>query len=381
MLKWKQTGEGWYIQILVNYLSLVFWKGHQSAKYLMVHLWVRFPDGGLLNQRVNTCVILLAAVIQSLSCIRLFATPWTIAFQASLSFTISWSLLKLMSIESMMPSNHLILCPLLLLPSIFPSIRVFPNESALCRWPKTGGQSFARCCQTPSRFCAILHFYWQWFESIEGILFSPCHMACGILAPWPELEPGPPALEAWSHNHWTIREVPRGVFLISLKYNDCYFSGSISFLLIVFVQSPRPVQLFVTPWTAAHQACLSLTTFWSLLKFMSIVLVMPPSHLILWFPFLLLPSVFLSIRVFSSGVCSRWPKYGNFSILPMSIQGWFPLGLTGLISLLSKELSRVFSSITVWKHQFFSTMPSLPSGSQNCSFDRKCQSHHRQIIL
>ena len=65
------------------------------------------------------------------------ATPWTTAHQASLSFTISWSLLKLMSIESAMPSNHLILCHPLLLPSVFPSIRVFSNESALCiRWPK-----------------------------------------------------------------------------------------------------------------------------------------------------------------------------------------------------------------------------------------------------
>ena len=66
------------------------------------------------------------------------ATPRTAACQASLSFTISWSLLKLMSIESMMPSNHLILChPLLLLSSLFPSIRVFSNESTLCiRWPK-----------------------------------------------------------------------------------------------------------------------------------------------------------------------------------------------------------------------------------------------------
>ena len=65
-------------------------------------------------------------------------TPWTTAHQASLSITNSWSLLKLMSIESVMPSNHLILCyPLLFLPSIFPSIRVFPNESVLCiRWPK-----------------------------------------------------------------------------------------------------------------------------------------------------------------------------------------------------------------------------------------------------
>ena len=68
-------------------------------------------------------------VVQSLSHVQLFATPWTAARQASLSFTISWSLLKLMSIESVMPSNHLILCcPLLIPPSIFPSIRVFSNE-------------------------------------------------------------------------------------------------------------------------------------------------------------------------------------------------------------------------------------------------------------
>ena len=69
--------------------------------------------------------------VQSLSCVQLFVTPWSAAHQASLSFTISQSLLKLLSIDSMMPSNHLILCgPLLLLPSIFPNIRVFSNESA-----------------------------------------------------------------------------------------------------------------------------------------------------------------------------------------------------------------------------------------------------------
>ena len=75
--------------------------------------------------------------VQSLSCVQLFVTPWTEASQASLSITNSRSLLKLVSIESVMPSNHLILChPLLLLPSIFPSIRVFSNESVLCiRWP------------------------------------------------------------------------------------------------------------------------------------------------------------------------------------------------------------------------------------------------------
>ena len=84
-------------------------------------------------------------VIQSLSHVHLFATQWTAACQASLSFTISQSLLKLMFIESVMPSNCLIFChPLLLLPSIFPSIRVFSNESSLCiRWPKSWSFNFS----------------------------------------------------------------------------------------------------------------------------------------------------------------------------------------------------------------------------------------------
>ena len=83
--------------------------------------------------------------VQSLSRVRLFATPWTAACQASLSITNPWSLLKLMSIESVMPSNHLILCcPLLLLPSIFPSIRVFSSESVLCiRWLDYWSLSFS----------------------------------------------------------------------------------------------------------------------------------------------------------------------------------------------------------------------------------------------
>ena len=77
-------------------------------------------------------------VVESLNCVQLFATPWTAAYQVSLSFTITWSLLKLMYIESVMSSNHLILChPFLLLPSIFSSIRFFSKESSLhIRWPK-----------------------------------------------------------------------------------------------------------------------------------------------------------------------------------------------------------------------------------------------------
>ena len=76
--------------------------------------------------------VVVAVVVQLLSCVPLFVTSWTEELQASLFFTISWSLLKVMSTESVMPSNHLLICrPLLLLPSIFPSIRVFSNESAL----------------------------------------------------------------------------------------------------------------------------------------------------------------------------------------------------------------------------------------------------------
>ena len=87
--------------------------------------------------------------VQSLSHVQLLATPWTTACQASLSITKSWSLLKLMSIASVMPSNHLILCCPLLLPSIFPSIRVFSNELVLhIRWPKYWSFSFGSPCSS-----------------------------------------------------------------------------------------------------------------------------------------------------------------------------------------------------------------------------------------
>ena len=90
---------------------------------------------------MGTVGSLFVVVFQTLSHVQLFMTPWTAACQASLFFTISWSLLKLTSIESVMPSHYLILChPLLLLPSIFCSITVFSNESALCiRWLNIGG--------------------------------------------------------------------------------------------------------------------------------------------------------------------------------------------------------------------------------------------------
>ena len=100
--------------------------------------------------------------VQSLSRVRLFATPWTSHGQISLSFTISWSLLRLMSIESVMPSNHLILCcPLLLLPSIFASIRVFSNESVLrIRWPKYW--SFRFSISPSDEYSGLISFRMYW---------------------------------------------------------------------------------------------------------------------------------------------------------------------------------------------------------------------------
>ena len=104
--------------------------------------------------------------VQSLSCDQLFVTPWTIAPQASLSITNSQSLLKLMSIESVMPSNHLVLCcPLLLLPSIFPSIRVFSNASALqTRWPKYWSFSFS--ISPSNEYSGLISFRINWLDGI-----------------------------------------------------------------------------------------------------------------------------------------------------------------------------------------------------------------------
>ena len=121
------------------------------------------------------------------------------------------------------------------------------------------------------------------------------------------------------------------------------------------------VQVFATPWTAAHQASLSITNSQSLLKLMSIELVMPSNHLILCHPLLLPPLIFLSIRVFSNK-SSGGQNIGVSalaSVLPMNVQDWSPLGWTGWISLQSKGLSRVFSNTTVQKHLFFGAQLSL----------------------
>ena len=136
-----------------------------------------------------------------------------------------------------------------------------------------------------------------------------------------------------------------------------------SYTGISSVQLLSRVWLFVTPWTAACQASLSITNSQSLLKLMSIESVMPSNHLILCHP-LLLPSIFHNIRYFqmnqfftSGGQCIG--VSASASVLPMNIQDWFPLGWTGRILLLSEGLSRVFPHTTVQKHQFFSAQLSL----------------------
>ena len=112
--------------------------------------------------------------VQSLSCVQLFVTPWTAACQASLSITDSWSLLKLMSVELVMPSNHLILChPLLLLPSIFPNISVFSNESVLpIRWPKDW--SFSISISPSNEYSGLIPFRMDWLDllAVQGTLKS-----------------------------------------------------------------------------------------------------------------------------------------------------------------------------------------------------------------
>ena len=132
----------------------------------------------------------------------------------------------------------------------------------------------------------------------------------------------------------------------------------------IVVQFLSHVWLFDIPWTAAHQASLSFTVSWSLLKLMSIESITLSNYLILCHPLILLPQSFPASGSFPVSwlFASDSQSIGvsaSASVLPVNIQGWFPLGLTGLISLLSKGLSRVFSSTTVWKHQFSSTQLSL----------------------
>ena len=126
----------------------------------------------LLLAQIVPPLMISTIVVQSLSHVWLFATPWTAERQVSLSFTVSRSLLKLMSIELVMPSKHLILChPSLLLPSVFPRIRVFPNELALhIRWSKYWNFSFS--ISPSNEYSGLISFRIDWFDLlvVQGTL-------------------------------------------------------------------------------------------------------------------------------------------------------------------------------------------------------------------
>ena len=157
-----------------------------------------------------------------------------------------------------------------------------------------------------------------------------------------------------------------------LKRIILILQGNDSHKCVVVVQSLRRVRLFLTPWAAA---CLASLLF-SITEFAQthIRWVSDAIYLILCCPFLLLPSILPSNRLFSNESTVRTSGgqsigvSASASVFPMNIQDWFPLGLTGLISLQSKRLSRVFSSTTIWKHQFFSTQPFLWSNSHICTW-------------
>ena len=171
---------------------------------------------------------------------------------------------------------------------------------------------------------------------------------------------------------FSIHSIP---FTMIKKKSEFYFTSSVQFSS---VQSLSRLRLFATPWIAAHQASLSITNSRSSLKLMSIELVMPSSHFILCRPLLLLPPIPPSIRVFSneSTLRIRWPKYWSFSfsIIPSK-------EIPGLISFrmdwlnLLKGLTRVFSNITVQKHQFFGAQ--LPFSS----FQKKFTHTNNKMVI
>ena len=294
-----------------------------------------FPGVAIATVSGNLKGLSIVVVVQPLSRVQHFVTPRTAAHEASMSLTISRSLLKLMSIESVMPSSHLILCHRLpLLPSVFPNIRVLSSESAFCiRRLKYWGFSFSI---SPSSE------YLGWFPLGLTGMISLLSKGLSVFS----------STTIWKHQFFVAQP--------SLWPNS--HIGT-----CVAVQLLSCVWFFATLWTVARQASLSFTISQSLVKLTSIELVMPSNHLILCHP-LLLPSIIPSIRVFSkeSALPIRWSKYWSFSF-SISPSNEHP----GLISfrmdwldLLEvqgtlKSLLQHYSS----KYQFFGTQLSLWSNS------------------
>ena len=187
----------------------------------------RSITGAIVNHRPQQF-----SSVRSLSRVRLFASPWTTVCQAFPSITNSQSLLKLMSIESVMPSNHIILChPRLLLPSIFPSIKVFSNESVLhIRWPKYWSFSFS--ISLSSEYSGLISFKIDWFDllAVQGALknlFQQNNLKASILQ-------------------------QSAFFMVQLSHPYRTTGKTIALTQFSSFQSLSRVRLFMTPWTAAH---------------------------------------------------------------------------------------------------------------------------------
>ena len=148
---------------ILEWVAISFSRGSSRPRD-RTHVSCVFCTGRRVPYHLGIPYVSYSVLVQSLSPVRLFVTPWTAARQASLSFTISWNLLRLMSIELVMPPNHLILCcPLFLLPSVFPTIRVFSGELALrIRWPKYW--SFSCSISPSSEYSRLICFRMDCFD-------------------------------------------------------------------------------------------------------------------------------------------------------------------------------------------------------------------------
>ena len=257
--------------------------------------------------------------VQLLSRVRLFVTPWTATWSASLSITNSWSLLKLRSIQLVMPSNHLILCdPLLLLPSVFPSKRVFSMSQFSASGSQSTGVS-ASASVLPMNTQNWFPLGWNGWISLQAKSL-PSHVllfAIHWLLPTRLLRP------------WNFPGKSTGV--------GCHFL--LQGIFLTQVSNPCPLSRWCHPTISSS--------------------VVPFSSCLQYFP---ASGSFSVSQFFTSGGQSIGVS-ASASVLLKNIQDWFALGLTGWISLQSKGLSRVFSNTTVQKHQFFGAQLSLWSNS------------------
>ena len=246
-------------------------------------------------------------------------------------------------------------------------------------------------------FFFLVYFYIPWHFSClyidflcYGMCLSKIAISCLLLShvshvrflatPWTVAYQAPLSIGFPRQEYWSGLPLPSPVPCLAYSFvhitpvwkNELISSpfevDSVQFICSVVSDS-------LWPWTAASQASLSITNTQSLLKLMSIELLMPSHHLILCCPLLLLPSIFPSIRVFpmSQFFASAGQRIGvsaSASVLPMNIQDWFPLALTGLISLQSEGLLRVFSNTTVQKHQFFNAQLSWYSHIHTCLLEK-----------